>query len=245
MPARAPSHELEHELEHDMASLPSITVRGEATLEVDPEIAVVSVTVMARDADRHRALESLAKRSDQVLALVRGQGEAVEKLESGAASVYPEFKRSKVREPVVNERIAGYVASGSLTVTVRDFTVLGDLVTALAGAEMVAVAGPWWNLRPDSPVRREARVTAARDALRRAREYAEAFGGRVTGLTEVADAGMLGERDQPVVMRAMAASAGALGAAAEPARLDFEPAKQTVRAQVEARFTMTAPDLDA
>jgi hypothetical protein len=31
---------------------------------------------------------------------------------------------------------------------------------------------------------------------------------------------------------------------AEPDELSFEPAKQTVRAQVEARFTMTPPEFD-
>lgn len=228
-----------------MTSEPSIRVRGEATLEVDPEIAIMSVTIRARDADRHRALELLARRNSKVLDLVRAQGEAVEKVESGAASVHPEFRPSKVRERISKERIAGYVARGSISVTVADFAILGDLFTALADDEMVSVAGPWWRLRPDSPVRRAARVSAARDALQRAREYAAAFGGQVTGLTEVADSGLLSDGDQPVHMRAMAAHAPAAQGAAQPEILELEPAKQTVRAQVEARFTMTAPALGA
>ena len=223
-----------------MTSQPSISVRGEATLEVDPEIAVVSVAIMARDADRQRAIELLAKRHARVMALVRAQGEAVEKIESGAVNVHPEFKGAKVRE-----RIAGYVARGSVDVTVADFTVLGDLVTGLASEEMVAVTGPWWSLRPDSPVRRQARVTAAHDALRRAREYAEAFGGRVAGLVEVADAGLLADAQPPVRMHARAGRAFSHESAAAQEELDFEPAKQTVQAQVEARFTMTPPEFGA
>ena len=226
-----------------MTAQPSISVRGEATLEVDPEIAVVSVTLMARDADRHRALDLLAKRNAQVMALLRAQGGAVEKIESGSVNVHPEFKPSKIGGKI-KERIAGYVAQGSVGVTVGDFTVLGDLVAGLASEEMVAVTGPWWSLRPDSPVHRQARLAAAQDALRRAREYAEAFGGRVTGLTEVADAGLLTDAQQPVRMRAMAARGGAIEIAERQEDLDFEPAKQTVRAQVEARFTMTPPEFE-
>jgi uncharacterized protein len=222
-----------------MTAQPSISVRGEAVLEVDPEIAVVSVTVMARDADRHRALDLLAKRNGNVLAVVRELGEAVEKMESGSASVHPEFKDGNRAK----ERVTRYVARSSLSVTVRDFTVLGDLVASLAGEEMVAVAGPWWSLRPDSPVHGQARLRAARDASQRARQYAEAFGGRVNGLLEVADAGLLSEGERPVHVRAMAAGgARAFAAAAQSAELEFEPAKQTVHAQVEARFTMTSPD---
>ncbi len=227
-----------------MTAQPSISVRGEATLEVDPEIAVVSVTIMARDADRHRALELLAARNAQVMALLRAQGDAVEKIESGSVNVHPEFRPAKIGGKI-KERIAGYTASGSVSVTVADFTVLGDLVAGLASEEMVAVRGPWWSLRPDSGVHRQARLTAARDALRRAREYAEAFGGRVTGLAEVADAGLLTDAKQPVRMHAMAASGAAYDSAEGQEDLDFEPAKQTVRAQVEARFTMTPPEFEA
>ncbi len=224
-----------------MTAQPSISVRGEAVLEVDPEIAVVSVTVMARDKDRRRALDLLAKRNGNVLAVVRRLGEAVEKVESGSASVHPEFKDGSRAK----ERITAYVARGSVSVTVGDFTVLGDLVASLAGEEMVAVAGPWWSLRPDSPVRAQVRLHAARDALDRARQYAEAFGGRVTGLAEVADAGLLTDGEHPVRMRAMAARGKReFAVAAQGTELEFEPARQTVRAQVEARFTMTSPSFD-
>ncbi len=171
---------------------PVISVRGEANLEVEPEIAIVWVSVQARDADRHRAVELLARRSTAVSGTIKGFGEAVEKLESQPVSVQPVFKDGKVRE-----RIAGYLARAGFTVTVRDFAVLGEFVTGLADAEMVSVTGPDWRLRPDSPVYRAARIAAAKDATRRAGEYAEAFGGRITGLVEAADTGMLAAQPQP------------------------------------------------
>jgi uncharacterized protein len=226
----------------EMTAQPSISVRGEATLEVDPEIAVISVTIMARDADRRRVIDLFAKRNAQVMALVRAQGDAVEKIESASVSVHPELRPDKGKERKAKERIFSYLARGSVSVTVGDFTVLGDLVAGLASEEMVAVTGPWWGLRPGSPVHRQARQNAARDAVARAREYAEAFGGQVNGLTEVADAGLLTEGERPARMRSMAASRAA-AFEAETEDLEFEPAKQTVTAQVEARFTMTAPEL--
>ena len=107
------------------------------------------------------------------------------------------------------------------------------------------MAGPVWRLRPDSRVHREARLAAARDATQRAREYAEAFGGRVTGLVEAADTGLLGtNREQPRIFMARAAAA-AVREDSGPPEFDFEPAKQTVHAEVEARFTMTAPTFGA
>ena len=50
---------------------PVISVRGEANLEVEPEIAIVWVSVHARDADRRRAVEQLAKRTSAVSGTIK------------------------------------------------------------------------------------------------------------------------------------------------------------------------------
>jgi uncharacterized protein len=219
-----------------VAQQPIISVQGEAHLEAEPEIAVVGVTVQARDRDRRAVLDRLASRNSQVLDLIKGYGEAVEKLESRPASVYPDI-RHKDR----GERVAGYLGRAGAQVTIRDFTVIGELMASLADGELVTVAGPWWSLRPDSEVYRRARIAAARDATRRAGEYAEAFGGQLGGLIEAADSGLLtGDgTHEGVPLSAMAAGAARGGGFAdEPPGLDFEPVKQTVTAHVEARFAM-------
>lgn len=222
-----------------MNGQPVISVRGGATLEVEPEIAVVGVTVQARDRDREKVLRRLADRNQQVTKLIAGYGEAVEKLESGQVSVRPELKDKRA-----GERVAGYLAIASTTVTIRDFTVLGELVMSLADVELATVDGLWWALRPGSPVYREARLAAARDATVRAGEYAEAFGGRLGDLIEAADPGLL--TAQAREDRWAFSGPGATGRASSKAQsdqpeLDLTPEKQTVSAQVQARFAMTRP----
>jgi len=218
-----------------MPAEPVISVRGEATLEVEPEIAVVWVVVMARDADRHKAVDLLAGRTGRAGEMIKGYGEAIEKLESHPVNVQPVFSGGRIRE-----KVSGYLARAGFTVTVRDFAVLGDLVAGLAGADMVTVTGPDWQLRPDSPVYRAARLAAAKDATRRAGEYAEAFGGRISGLVEAADSGLMGDTGHPRLMAASRALSAGATADVTP-EFDFDPAMQTVSAQVEARYTMTAP----
>jgi uncharacterized protein len=221
-----------------MNGQPVISVRGEASLEAEPEIATVSVTIQARDRDRRTVLDRLASRNEQVINLIKSYGEAVEKLESGPATVRPDLKDKKA-----GERVARYLGQASVRITMRDFTVLGELVTSVSEEDLVTVAGPWWALRPDSPVYRDARLAAAGDAKVRAREYAEAFGGAVAGLIEAADAGLLSSAgEHGVRVRAMAAAGRAPLAGGPPlAELDFEPVRQTVTAQVEARFAVTIP----
>jgi uncharacterized protein len=219
-----------------MPTDPVISVMGEAILEVEPEIAVVWVTVLARDRDRRQAVDLLAERSRRVTQLIEGFGDAIEKVESAPVNVHPEFKDGKPRE-----RVTAYVARAGVSVAVADFAVLAEFVTGLAGQEMTAVTGPDWQLRPDSPVHRQARLAAAKDAMQRAREYAEAFGGTITGLLEASDPGMLAQtQPRHTAFRAAALSARPVADDGAP-EFDFAPGKQTVTAQIQARFVMTAP----
>jgi uncharacterized protein YggE len=102
------------------------------------------------------------------------------------------------------------------------------------------VHGPWWQLRSSSDVYRQARMAAVGDAVRRAREYAAAFGVTLTGLLEVADRGMSSSGSGAgVQLRAAHASASH----GRSASFDFEPSRQQVFGQIEARFSIEEPDL--
>lgn len=223
-----------------MSSAPLLSVRGEATLEVPPEIVQLAITVTARDPKRERALELLAQRNDECRRLLDGFGEGVERVETSGLAVHPELRASGRRE-----QVRTYRGTVRLDVTAVDFAILGDLVARAADGEMTTVHGPWWRLRPDSPVHRRVRQEAARDAVVRAREYAEAVGGRLTGLVELADVGLTTDvRPHPRVFAAattgMAMARGMEGA--EQAPIELEPQVQVVSARVEARFTMSPPE---
>lgn len=212
----------------------TVSVRGEATIEAAPEIVVFSVSVNAQARDRREAMASLSRRNDEFLALVRSFGEAVEKAETSDVSVYPELRRGR------EEKVRWYRGTIRTRLTVTDFSVVGELVGRISDVELCTIAGPWWQLRPDSPIYRQARVAAARDAVSRAAEYAEAVGARLTGLVELADTGLGGGR-HPAPLFAAARDAAAYGEEEAPAVIDMEPETQVAEASVEARFTMTQP----
>ncbi|WP_327723861.1 SIMPL domain-containing protein [Streptomyces europaeiscabiei] len=218
---------------------PRIAVRGEAHLEVDPETARITVTVLARGKDRRAALDDLTRRNTTVLDLVKTYGEAVERLETGALSITPELK-----EKGRGERIQAYHGRVHITAELTDFTALGELTTRLADLDLTRVDGPWWSLRPDSPAHKRARQQAVREAVQRAREYAEALGTSLAALVELAD--ISAEAPQPIHHAAHGGRMRSMIAEAEDttaAPLDLEPQRQHVHAQVNARFTMLPPQL--
>lgn len=236
----APSGELQPAVPYGTPDAPRIAVRGEAHLEVDPEIARIGVTVASRGKDRRAALDDLTRRNAGVLDLIKTYGDAVERLETGAFSISPELK-DKGR----GERIHAYHGRVHITAELTDFTALGELTTRLADSELTRVDGPWWALRPDSPAHREARQQAVREAVQRAREYAEALGTTLAALVELADIGA--ENTPSAYPQARGGRMRSMAYATEDdstaAPLDLEPERQHVHAEVNARFTMAPPNL--
>jgi hypothetical protein len=218
---------------------PTVAVRGHWAAEVPPEVARVRVSVGARHGDRAHALRELGRRVEEARAGLAGYGDAVEAVDASPLWVRPQFKAGKP-----SERVTGYLAGMQMTVTVVDFTVVGDLLLRLADRDMVSLEGPFWALRPDSDAYRQARTAAVRDARQRAEEYAAAAGARLTGLVEITDTGpsMAENAGGPFAAGAMFHTAGARGSVADELTFDVEPVPQTVYASVEARFTVTQPD---
>ncbi|MFD7706226.1 SIMPL domain-containing protein [Streptomyces sp. NPDC059785] len=218
---------------------PRITVRGEAHLEVDPDIARIGITLTARSTDRTTTLAGLTHRNTTTTDLIKSYGEAVEKLETSAFSVTPELTKHGR-----GERIRAYHGHVHLTAELNDFTALGELTTRLADHDLVRVDGPYWALRPTSPAHRDARRQAVHEAVQRAREYADALGTTLTALLELTDTGTDAPHLPAATGRALRAK-GYGGAPTEdtPAALDLEPQRQHVHAEITARFTMAPPRL--
>ncbi|MGW7092899.1 SIMPL domain-containing protein [Streptomyces sp. NPDC054874] len=234
-PTPAPHHP------YGTPTTPHVTVRGEAHLEVDPEIAHITITLTARGTDRRTTLDGLTHRNATTLDLIKTYGDAVEKLETGTLAIRPELTRHGRAE-----RIRAYHGSIQLTATLGDFTALGELVTRLADHDLTRIDGPWWALRPTSPHHATARRQAVQEALQRAREYAEALDTRLGALLELNDTGVhAGPHMARAGFSTQATTYRGAGteAATDAAPVDLEPVRQNVDAQVEASFTLIPPNL--
>ncbi|MFD7334645.1 SIMPL domain-containing protein [Streptomyces violascens] len=219
---------------------PRLAVHGEAHLEVDPEIARITITIATRGPDRRATLDDLTRRNTHTIDLIKSYGDDIEKLETGAFTLTPELTKHGR-----GERVRTYHGTVHITVELTDFTALGELTTRLADLELTRVDGPWWSLRHDSPAHSAVRRQAVQQAVVRAREYADALGTTLAALVELSDPGA----DTPTTGYGHPAGGGmafraAAPGTAEPApALDLEPQRQSVHARVNARFVMTPPNL--
>jgi uncharacterized protein len=234
-----------------MPTSPLLAVRGEATLEVEPELARIEVSVAATAADIGEVRRLLAERGAVIEKILGEFGDLIEKDDSSEMRLTAQLPGRVGASDDASagaDGTAGYQGVVHHCITVTGFDRLGELLARLSVPEMTEVGGPYWDLRPGSQVYREARAAAVADAVSRARDYAAAMGSELSGLVELADAHLLSEMRGQAEARALAAPAPRLPqrqrALAAPAPVfDLAPARQRVRASVEARFTISEPDL--
>ena len=196
-----------------------------AQLEGPPDLATVGLTLHASGDSPEATRSQLAEGSAKVAGLLAEFETAVERSSTSGVHVFPVFNR---RTP---PKITGYQGTFSTQIVVADLESLSALVLALTALPNSQLDGPWWSLRHDNAMYREARLAAIADARQRAADYAAAFGTAVADLVEVSDlnTGFGGVRE----MRAFA-----VGKGAEDAAFEFEPATQTVSGQVTVRFSL-------
>jgi uncharacterized protein YggE len=212
---------------------PVATVRGEASLQGPPDLATLSVTVHRSGDSAARVRADLAAASALITQVVEPHGAALESSSTTGLHVGPVFNsRAEVRK-------ASFRGSYTVSLVVHDFDQLSPLVTALSGQTSVQLDGPWWSLRPQNPLQRQARLAAITDARLRADDYAAALGAHVVDVLEVSDldGGFGGGSPRAFAM--------AKGASAEQPEFDFQPAVQTVTGQVTVRFALSSAVLDA
>jgi uncharacterized protein YggE len=210
---------------------PMVTVRGEAQIEVSPDLATLSVTVHSAGESSERVRAELAEASSRIVGLLEQYAAAIEQSSTTGLHIAPVFHRR------TGTRITGYRGTFSNQIVVHDLESLSPIVFALGPLPKSQIDGPWWSLRPDNVAYRGVRLSAIGDARRRADDYAGAVGATVLDLVEISDldTGFQGVRE----MRSFAFAKGA----ADDATFEFEPALQTVSGQVTVRFTITTPDL--
>lgn len=220
-----------------------LSVRGDARLEVTPDLATLHCRVQADEREKAAALRTVSARLDALLADLRDLGGVA--LAAGAprrplawaahsTSSYVEARWDKRQErDVPTGRV---IASVALRIEVRDFVLLDRLGDALARHEAVHVQHVEWSVDSDNEAWPTVRAAAIDAAIRKGRDYATALGGSLDRIEHVADAGLLGS-DSPRDLASFALSARAdhmeQQAGGAPS---LDPVPQHLQAIIEVRF---------
>ncbi|PWE30494.1 SIMPL domain-containing protein [Maritimibacter sp. 55A14] len=181
---------------------PRLTVQGTGTVTRSPDIAHVSIGVVAEAERAEEALAANSRRMEAALAALEAAGVARADIRTSAIDLSPRWTRPRNGEDEP-PRIAGFTASNMVEVRVRQLDSLGKVLDAVVRAGANRVQSIRFGLDDPTAAEDAARRAAVADAQRKAALYAEAAGVSLGGVIELSETGGA-QPPQPMFEAAMA-----------------------------------------
>ena len=207
----------------------TISVVGTAEMQVAPTSARISFGARAEHKDARDAMAEVTRRMSEILEGLAAEGVASGDLRTRRIDVSPVW--SQTRQGGGQRQVTGFVASNMVELTVRDLDRLGerlDLVLRLGANDM---GGLQFEHGDAAAQEDRLRVIAVEDAIRKARQLAEASGMGLGPARHITDGG--GQGYQPMMRMEMARAA---------ADVPVAPGDLTLSHSVTVAFDMFVPE---
>jgi uncharacterized protein len=168
----------------DLPDYPFVSVGGDASIEIAPEQARISVTVKAFDKDPTNALATVEGRSRELLTFASShkiKDEDVKAYEIDKAAVRREQKDSQDLD------IIGYEVTRRFEILLKDLAGYEVIIRKLLSMENVTSCSTSFERKDAKKICLELREKASRDAKEQAEQLAKAFGvdlGTVQAISE-------------------------------------------------------------
>lgn len=168
-------------------TLPNVTVSGEASTSVQPDLAEIRAGVTNQARTAREAADANAKTMTAVLAAAKEAGIEAKDIQTARISVQPLFSRPQPEARNEPPRITGYQVTNNVTLRLRDISRIGEMLDRLIAAGANNVHGIDFQVSESSKLMDTVRAAAVSDARRKAEIYAQAAGvqlGRVVAIAE-------------------------------------------------------------
>jgi uncharacterized protein YggE len=183
--------------------LRTITVSGEATVEVKPDMATLSIGVRHEAPTARAAMDLVAAAMGPVMERLVAAGIPQADIQTGSLGLDPVYDYSGA-----TPKMTGYAAHTSVTVEVHDLGIVGGVLDAVVSDGANSLGGISFGLADPSAAMDEARADAVADARARAELYAGAAGVALGDLVTLTEQGSYAPQPVMYDMR-MEAAAGA------------------------------------
>ncbi len=194
-------------------ALRQITVTGEARAEAAPDMAVITLGASEQAAEAAQAMAAVSQVMAEVTNELRSAGIAPEDMQTQEISLSPVWSQ---RSSSGDRKITGFVASSMLTLRLRDLERVGEVLDQVLDAGANRFRGLRFDLSDPQEIEDSLRSEAVEDAIRKARQLAEASGMVLGPVRSIDDLGSGGGHPQPMMMEmarssAVPVEAGSLG----------------------------------
>lgn len=156
-----------------VAPPPMISVTGEASISVPPDLALIDGGVTSEAKTAREASEANNTAMGKVLLALKSAGIDEKDVQTSRLSLQPQYAPQTRPGPNV---ISGYRASNRVTIRLRDVTKVAGTIDTLVSAGANEIGGINFTVEKASKLLDDARTQAVADARRKAEIYAAAAG---------------------------------------------------------------------
>ncbi|MBY0569466.1 MAG: SIMPL domain-containing protein [Hyphomonadaceae bacterium] len=162
-----------------------LTVHATSTTRTAPDLAVVTLGVLARGATAREAQAAQATRMEGIMAAVRAAGVEESEVQTVGYGLEPIYAYPRNAAP----RITGYQSRNTISIRVRDLTAISALIDATVSDGANELQGIQFTYLDEEASLDTARAQAVERARQRADRYAEAAGMRVARVLSITEPG--------------------------------------------------------
>ena len=169
-------------------------VDGFGSIDVEPDIATLSVGVESRESTVSEAREVAAQALQRVVDAVMAQGVLEDDIQTSSFRISPQQIYKEIRDSngtYSQPQIIGYIVTNQLSVTIRDLDKVGDVVDSAAdeAGDLVRINNISFGVDNPTQYGEQLRQLAAIDAQAKAQIYAETLGVAVGQLIFLSESG--------------------------------------------------------
>ena len=162
-----------------------LTVHASATTRTAPDLAIVTLGVVARGDSARAAQEAQNVRMNAVMEAARAAGVEANDVQTVGFSLEPQYIYPRGGPP----RIAGYLSRNTIALRVRDLTAVSSLIDATVAEGANELQGIQFTFQDTEGSLDAARARAVETARARAEAYATAAEMRVARVVSITEPG--------------------------------------------------------
>jgi uncharacterized protein YggE len=214
-------------------SVPAVTTTGEASAEVVPDIAIISLAVVTERPKAADAARENASAAQAIVNEIKAQGIEAKDIKTASVTLAPIYDETRDANGTVSKRtLRGFAANNSLIVRIKDVAKAGALASQLMDKGANRFDGITYDYSQRNEKYTALRGEAASDAKQKAESYVSALGKKLGRVLEVA-----ARRNEAPIPMGMAPRLRTAGPSQDAAiAVPIEPGVETLRTEVEVTF---------
>jgi hypothetical protein len=209
----------------------AITVSAQGKTTAIPDIAETSFSIVAQGTDPNALANENNEKMNAVIKFVKGKGVDEKDIQTTGYNLQPNYSYDR---NTGKSSIFGYTLTQSVSVKIRDFSRIGDILAGLTPLGVNQVSGPNFTIDDPEKYMALARADAIAKVQKQASDMVRAAGASLGEIVTISESG----QPYPIYYGAKAYGLGGADSAAVPPSPVVQPGSQDVTDTVTITYAL-------